>query len=113
MVARIDMLGGSGEQEARDDDVDGLGEDLLPHAERSTRVELALIEVGGLLELEELFGLPSQPVELGDLCPREVRPTQRGEVERLVAVRVRQLDGAQLDGLGATPCVVAGGSMTR
>src|SRR5690606_39615746 len=52
---------------SRNDDVDGLGEDLLADAECGPRVELMLVEVVGLLELEELLGLPAQPVEFGDL----------------------------------------------
>ena len=103
MVGRIDVFGRSGEEEARNHDVDGLGDDLLLDAKRSSRVKLALIEVDGLLELEELLGLPTQVVQLSDLCSRNVRSTQRGEVERLLAAGAGQLDSAEFDGLVSTP----------
>ena len=66
MVSRIDMIGCGGEEEARDDHVYGLREDLLLDAQRRLGVELALVEVDGLLELEELLSLPAQPIELGE-----------------------------------------------
>lgn len=102
MVARIGMFSGCGKQEAREHDVDGLGDDFLLNAELGAGVELVLIEVGGLIELEELLGLPTQVVQLGYLRAREVRSTQCGEVERLVAVGVGELDSAELDGLDST-----------
>lgn len=108
MVARVYLLGRGGEQEAGDDDVDGLREDLLSHAESRLGVELALIEVDRLVELEELLGLPTKPVELGDLRARELCATQRGEEEGLLAVWIRQLDRTKLDGLGASSRVLGG-----
>ena len=105
MVGRVNVIRGGGEEEAGEDHVDGLGQDLLPDAQRGAGVELTLIEVCRLLELEEFLGLPPQAIELGDLRSREVRPSQRGEMERLVALRAAQLDGAQLDCAGATPRV--------
>ncbi len=105
MVTRVSVIRGGGEQEAGEDHEDGSGQDLLPDAQRGAGVELALIEVGRLLELEEFLGLPTQVIELGDLRSREVRPPQRGEIERLVTLRALQLDGAKLDCAGATPHV--------
>ena len=106
MVARVDVLGCGGEQEAGDDYVDGLREDFLANAESRLGVELTLVEVDRLLELEEFLRLPAQVVELGDLGTREVRATQRGQVERLVATGVEQLDRAELDGLAAATRIV-------
>jgi hypothetical protein len=103
MVAGVDMLGCGCEQEPSDDDVDGLREDLLPHAQGRLGVELTLIEVDRLPQLEELLGLPAQVIELGYLRAREVRATQRGEVEGLLALGVDQPDRAMLDGIAATP----------
>ncbi len=81
MVGRIDVLGCGGEQEPGDCHMDGLGEDLLSNAERRLGVELTLVEVRGLLELEERLDLPPQPVELSDRSATDVRTAQRGQVE--------------------------------
>src|SRR5690606_8011550 len=106
MAANADMLRGNSHQESRNDDVDGLGEDLLADAECGPRVELMLVEVVGLLELEELLGLPAQPVEFGDLSSSGVGTAQGGEVERLLAAAIGQLDRANFDRLSAIPCIL-------
>ena len=66
VVLGVERVGSRRFEEACDDDEDRLREDLLADTVWLPRMKLALIEVVGFLELEELLRFPSLAVELGD-----------------------------------------------
>ena len=55
-------------EEACDGDEESLCDDLLLDAVRGTRMKLSRVEVGGFLQFVELFDLPAQVIQLGNLA---------------------------------------------
>src|SRR5258708_7152473 len=79
MIGRIGYLRGIGHQETSQRGEQELGTDLLLDAKDGLGAKLALGEVVALQQLVELFDLPAQVIELGELRQGDARSSQGGQ----------------------------------